>query len=262
MNTKNCDVAGSFYPAEEDVVRQMIEKFLTEGKGQVEGKLRGLVIPHAGYIYSGPIAGSAYKCLKENYPHLKKIVLFGPCHRTYVEGMAFHEAEEFQTPLGNLQVDRKTLEKLKKFSFVHEYSEAFHLEHSVEVHLPFIAYLYPQAEILPFVVGQSSPDEIFEVIEFLTKEIDPFFIISSDLSHFHSYEVAKEKDHMTSDHIVKLQYEKLESDGACGYYPLRGLMKYCQEHNLKSKILDVRNSGDTAGSKDEVVGYGSYAFYE
>lgn len=260
---KQTDVAGLFYSNNPTELEVQIDNFLkvecTPGdRPQI------IVAPHAGYIYSGPIAGSAYSPLVDLKNQIETVVVLSPAHRYYVEGIAIHSGDGFLTPFGPLEIDdslRKHL--ISKFKEIQILDQAFEMEHGLEVHLPFIWKVFgPLVKIIPLVVGQSDFKLISSLLDDLTSKSNVYPIISSDLSHFHPYETACRIDKKTSEIIEESSYEKLHPDFACGYFSLRGLLDYARHFGLKARTLDLRNSGDTAGDKSQVVGYGAFGFYK
>ena len=257
---KKPDVANSFYPGNPNELIELIDKYIQNGVGCDEIP-KAIIAPHAGYIYSGEIAGSAYKTILKIADQIENVIIFSPAHRYSVKGIATHEANYFETPIGKCEVNRNLVRSVQKFPWVNEINQAFTNEHALEVHLPFVQKVFnSKCKIVPMIVGNSKPEEVFEVINLLwaTKN---FFIISSDLSHFLNYDSAKEIDTFTSTQIESLNIDGISSDGACGFYPLRGLLYFAKKNKLKIKTIDLRNSGDTAGDKNSVVGYGAYIIY-
>jgi len=255
-------VAGMFYPANPDVLRDMIEQDLAQATPSVASAPKVLIVPHAGYIYSGSIAASAFVLLKPYRQLIKRVVIIGPSHRVGFNGVAISSADYFKTPLGLLCIDKDAQAKLSGIAGVHINDEAHAAEHSLEVQLPFLQDLLDEFAIVPIVAGNASPQLIAEIIETLWGGTETLIVISSDLSHFHDYQTAQQLDQATSQAILDLDVNKLDSEHACGCVGIRGLLAFAQYHPLQATILDLRNSGDTAGSKDSVVGYGAYLFME
>ncbi len=220
-----------------------------------------LIVPHAGYIYSGAIAAIAYAQCWAKRECIKRVVLLGPAHRIHLEGIACSGVEAFSTPLGWIKVDEAAEEMIKDFPPVWVCKEAHQFEHSVEVQLPFIQRVFPNAQCVPLVVGDTSPADIAHVLETLWGGDETLILISSDLSHFLPYTAACQKDRLTSEAILNLN-ETISPDQACGCMPLNGLLHLAKKKALQPKVLDLRNSGDTAGDKNRVVGYGSFGLYE
>jgi AmmeMemoRadiSam system protein B len=175
-------------------------------------------------------------------------------------GIAFSTAEFYATPLGNIPIDRAALESLRGLPYVGLLDEAHRQEHSLEVHLPFLQELLADFSLVPLVAGDAPPDAVAEVLERLWGGPETLILISSDLSHYHDYATAQRLDRATTDAIEQLRVDAIDNEGACGRVPVRGLLKLCERRGLKARTVDVRNSGDTAGGKDRVVGYGSYVF--
>ena len=257
MKNKKADVAGLFYPAEPKELREMIEVFISNAK-VAQNLTRAIIAPHAGYVYSGPIAGSAYRALYSSKETIKNVVIMSPSHNISFDGVATHSADSFSTPLGDLHVNKEIKETISNLPFVKELDNAFIREHALEVHLPFIQHTLPQAKIVPLIVGHTYPEEIQMLLETLWPDPTNAFVISSDLSHFLSYVQAQKIDSLTAKQIEKLLYKEIHHEQCCGFFPLRGLLKFAKEHGLKITALDLRNSADTAGDKGRVVGYGSF----
>ena len=260
---KKTDVAGLFYPEDESELDNQLEGFL-KGPSNSGNKPCIIVAPHAGYIYSGPIAGTAYRSLFGLNNQIETIVIFSPAHRYYVNGVAVHSCDGFLTPSGPLLIDDSLrTHLLKNFKEIQVLDEAFDMEHGLEVQLPFIWKVFgAKVKIVPLVIGQVDSNFISSLFEDLISKTGVFPVVSSDLSHFHSYEAACKIDKQTSEIIEKLSYEKLHPDFACGYFSLRGLLPFAKRFNFEGRTLDLRNSGDTAGDKQQVVGYGAFGFYK
>ncbi len=257
--TRQPAVAGSFYPADPQELRSMLERYL-QAASTDDTAPRAMIAPHAGYIYSGPVAASGYARLLRSGHHYRRVVLLGPAHRVAFKGLAATSASAFATPLGDVAVDREAIETLARLPQVHELDEPHRLEHSLEVHLPFLQLTLKDFSVVPLVVGDASAEEVCEVIEALCTGPDTLVIVSSDLSHYHDYETATRLDSETTRQIEQLNYQRLAYDQACGRNPVSGLLLFAQRHGLSATTLDLRNSGDTAGPRDQVVGYGTYVF--
>jgi len=252
-------VAGTFYPADKEKLKIMLTHYLNDAP-QAEKVPKAIIVPHAGYIYSGPIAATAYARLIPNNQVIKKVLLIGPSHRVGFQGLALSSADQFSTPLGNISVATDIVEKLNELPFVHYLDKAHEWEHSLEVHLPFLQTVLKDFSLIPIVAGDATADQVCQLIEMFWEHDDILVVISSDLSHFHDYQTAKRLDKQTSAMIEKLHYENLDSHSACGKVPVSGLMALAKKKQLQIKNIDLRNSGDTAGNNDlnRVVGYGSY----
>lgn len=256
-------VAGQFYPAEAQALQQTLQDLLQQAKHDGPAPpAKAIIVPHAGYIYSGPIAARAYAQLKPLRNIVRRIVLLGPAHRISFTGLACSSANSFQTPLGDIPLDRAAIDKLAVLPQVHMRDEAHRLEHSLEVQLPFLQEVLHEFSLIPLVVGDASAEEVAEVLELLWGGPETLIIISTDLSHYHDYSTAQLIDQKTANNIEQLNYQRLSTDSACGRNPLRGLLLIAQQRQLKIETLDLRNSGDTAGSQDAVVGYGAWILHE
>jgi MEMO1 family protein len=253
-------VAGSFYPRAVESLTRDVDAMLADAKPEQVGRVRALVVPHAGYVYSGPIAASAYKLLRSQ-PKPKRVLLLGPAHHVPLHGMAMPEAGAMATPLGEIPLDGPGVETASKQGV--GYSADAHLkEHSLEVQLPFLQRVLGDGfTLIPIVVGRALPDDVARVIDALADE-DTLILISSDLSHYLPYRAAKDVDEQTAELILAYDFEALDGDQACGAYPMRGLLLWARNKGLKVRMLDLRNSGDTAGDKGRVVGYGAFSFEE
>lgn len=256
-------MAGLFYPGDPAQLSGQIADFLSHTPQPAAHAPKAIIAPHAGYIYSGPVAASAYAALAPARSLIRRVVLLGPAHRAYVRGVAASSAAEFATPLGNIPLAGETIrETTELFPFVHYQDEAHLEEHSLEVQLPFLQQMLDGFELLPYAVGDARPAEISQLLEALWGGDETLIVISSDLSHYLDYRSAQRIDRLTSDAIEQLDAEGIRQDQACGAIPVRGLLSLARAKGLVEKTVDLRNSGDTAGPKDRVVGYGAYLFYE
>jgi hypothetical protein len=248
-----------FYPADPGALRQQVEEFL--GAATAEHRQpKAIVAPHAGYIYSGPIAGTAYAQVVHWADSIRRVVLLGPAHRMAFIGLAFCTASRFRTPLGEVAVDRDALESLRDLPQVREYDAPFEGEHCLEVQLPFLQAVLHDFKVAPLLVSEAGSDEVAEVLERLWGGVETLIVISSDLSHYLDYATAQELDRQTSRAIEQLQPDAIGRHQACGRNPLSGLLVEARRRGLHATTLDLRNSGDTAGPRSQVVGYGAYAF--
>ena len=251
-------VAGQFYPAD-PVELELMVKSLLNGVENIPPHSKAIIAPHAGLIYSGPIAATAYASLQSVSKKITRVVLLGPSHRVYLKGLALSSVDYYETPLGKVEIDQDGCDLVRNLSQVTVADEAHAQEHSLEIHLPFLQLVLDHFKLIPVVVGEASPTEVAEVLETLWGNDETQIIISSDLSHFHDYETARQLDLSTSKAIENLQLDSIGSQQACGCRPMRGLLQLAKNKHLNVKTLDLRNSGDTAGTKDRVVGYGAYA---
>ncbi|MES9993933.1 MAG: AmmeMemoRadiSam system protein B [Candidatus Thiodiazotropha sp.] len=252
-------VSDLFYPGDADSLESMVHGYLDAVA--VEGNPpKALIVPHAGFIYSGPIAASAYARLAEVAGRIKQVVLLGPSHRVPFLGLAVTEADYFRTPLGDIAINRQALEALQQLPQVVRLEAAHAQEHSLEVQLPFLQSVLHDFDLIPLVVGDASGDQVAEVLAQVWGGEETLIVISSDLSHYHDYATAQRMDRATSDAILALHPEDLGYEDACGRIPVQGLLLQARRQGLQGELIDLRNSGDTAGSRDQVVGYGAYAF--
>ncbi|MFC1748949.1 AmmeMemoRadiSam system protein B [Pseudomonadota bacterium] len=259
-NIRPAAVAGMFYPDDAETLHQFILDNLNQCNAPPPLPPKAIISPHAGFVYSGPIAACVYRLLQNARNKIKKVVLLGPSHRVPLLGLAASNAEYFTTPLGVIPVDTDAIKKLLTLPQVKVLNEAHTMEHSLEVQLPFLQTVLDDFTLIPLVVGDANPQEVAEVLETLWGDDETLIVISSDLSHYHDYKTAQKMDRTTSEAIVNLQPEKIHHDDACGRIPITGLLTIAKQKGLKAKIVDLRNSGDTAGDKTQVVGYGAYAF--
>jgi MEMO1 family protein len=260
MTVRAAAVAGLFYPGERDELSATLATLLS-GPHTAVPPPKVLVVPHAGYIYSGAVASRAYGLLGSAARSLRRIVLLGPSHRVWFHGLALPLAQAFATPLGVVRVDAAAVSRLRELSSVVVSNTPHALEHSLEVQLPFLQRLTPAAEIVPIVTGEATPVEVEALIEALWGGAETRIIVSSDLSHYHPYAVAQTRDAQTARAILDGR-EDLCGEDACGCVALNGLGRIVRSRRLRSALLDLRNSGDTAGDRRKVVGYGAFAFYD
>ncbi len=254
-------VAGSFYPKQASELDNMLKKFLSLDSVKIAAP-KAIIAPHAGYIYSGQTAASVYSNIEQVKDKIRRVVLLGPTHRIYVKGIALPNHTHFASPLGNVSIDTQSLKKISKHSFVDYNDEAHAQEHSLEVHIPFLQKVIKNFVLLPILVGDATPEQVTTILKELWGKEETLIVISSDLSHYLNYETASKTDRNTSKLIEKFDYEHIGSQQACGCMPMRGLLKLAQEKNMTIQTIDLRNSGDTAGTNDRVVGYGAYALFE
>ncbi len=257
------NVSGSFYSDNRRDLSKTIHRYIDEaGSRAVSSRIKALIVPHAGYIYSGSVAGSAYAELKEIAPTIQRVVLLAPSHYYGFEGMATTHADALETPLGQVPVDGDAVASIETLPQVIIADEAFNNEHALEVQLPFLQTVLKDFKVVPLIVGQASPQQVAEVLNILWGTDETLIVVSSDLSHYLDYQTAKNKDRQTAEHILHFDPERIHGDDACGFHPLNGLLVAARKHHLKAQVLDLRNSGDTAGSRDRVVGYGAFVFTE
>ena len=253
-------VAGMFYPAEPGQLALDVQQLLAGARAH-DLVPKALIAPHAGYIYSGAIAATAYATLRHIAARIRRVVLLGPTHRVAVRGLALPGADAFDTPLGRVVLDTAAASAIAHLPQVSVNAQAHELEHSLEVQLPFLQSVLSDFTLLPLAVGMATAEEVAEVLEIVWGGEETLIVISSDLSHFLPYATAQRVDNVTAQSILKLR-QPIAHDQACGGTPINGLIVAAKKHHLTPHLLDLRNSGDTAGSRDQVVGYASFAFTE
>ncbi len=260
-------VAGMFYPDNPATLRQQIRGFLEEGRSRAAAEAtpapvppppKAIVVPHAGTVYSGPVAGTVYARLESRAAALERVVLLGPSHRVPLQGLAASSHESFATPLGDIPLDPDSIARLVELPQVTINDEAHRREHSLEVNLPFLQEALGDFTLVPLVVGQASAQDVAEVLEAAWGGPETLIVISTDLSHFLDYDTAQALDRETSSFIEQLAFERISDERACGRVPLRGMLLASRNRGLSVQCVDLRSSGDTAGTRREVVGYGSY----
>ncbi len=253
-------VAGMFYPSDPATLAAEIDAFLAQAGPAEEPPPKALIAPHAGYVYSGPVAASAYARLIPAADRIRRVVILAPSHRVPFRGIATSSADWFRTPLGDVPVDRQAVEAALELPQVSTFDAAFAEEHALEVHLPFLQRVLKEFSIVPFVVGDADPAEVGELLDRLWDGDETLIVVSSDLSHYLDYHSARERDTRTTAAIEALRPDLIGFHDACGRIPVNGLLLAAREHGLRPQTVDLRNSGDTAGDKRRVVGYGAYVF--
>jgi MEMO1 family protein len=248
-----------FYPGSAASLRRMVDDLLETASVSAATSPKALIAPHAGYVYSGPIAASAFAQLPRRSA-IQRVVLLGPSHFVAVPGLALSPHTAFATPLGLVPVDSAMADRARSLPQVQVSERAHGREHSLEVEVPFLQQVLGDFTLLPLVVGDATDEEAGEVIDLLWDGPETLFVISSDLSHYLDYSSAQELDQETARAIEELCPDDIGHDQACGRVPIRGLLWAARKRGLKAKTLDLRNSGDTAGPRDRVVGYGAFAF--
>jgi hypothetical protein len=257
-------VAGMFYPGAPAALAANVRACLMEAATRARTgapRPKALIVPHAGYVYSGPIAAAAYTRLAALHATIRRVVLLGPAHRVAIRGLALPSARAFATPLGEVEVDRKAAALALTLPQVVEDDSVHALEHALEVQLPFLQAVLDDFRIVPFAVGMATPEDVADVLERLWGGPETLILVSSDLSHYHRYAEARAIDRGSVDGILALS-PMLDHEQACGATPINALLACARRHNLVPELLDLRNSGDTAGDKSRVVGYASFAFSE
>ncbi|MFC3226808.1 AmmeMemoRadiSam system protein B [Marinibaculum pumilum] len=253
-------VAGAFYPAAPAALRKQVDELLAAAPDLDLPAPKAIVAPHAGYIYSGALAAQAYARLRPARDRIRRVILLGPAHRVAFQGIAVPTVAAFQTPLGPVRVDREAAAAIADMPQVHQLDAAHALEHSLEVHLPFLQRVLDDVAVLPLVVGPTEPLAVAQVLERLWGGPETAIVISSDLSHYHGYDDARGRDSATASRIEALDFGKIDGHGACGAYPLNGLLLMARHRGLCATRIGLCNSGDTAGDRSRVVGYGAWAF--
>jgi AmmeMemoRadiSam system protein B len=256
-------VAGMFYPGEASLLRSSIVRLLERAAVHAAALAppKALIVPHAGYVYSGPVAAAAYARLVPLRDRISRVVLIGPSHHAYFEGIALPQAEVFSTPLGDVRVDADLRAELVEGGDVLVSDVPHTAEHCLEVQLPFLQVILKEFTILPLVAGVASPADVAAVLADVWGGDETLVLVSSDLSHYHSYQSARSIDARTVASIVARQ-PTLSSEQACGAVGVNGLLTLAEEMNLVVEKIAYQNSGDTAGDRTRVVGYGAFAVHE
>lgn len=279
-------VSGMFYPAELGALRNQLHGFYRKSLGDESfdgsdiaddtiaemshhastnnGAMPKIIVgPHAGYVYSGDCCARAYAELYPYRDNIKKIVILGPSHRMFVDGIALPSSEIWQTPLGGVMVDHHMINRLKKsgLNIVKQDDVPHALEHSLEVHVPFMQTIFKRFTILPIVVGKANINELTKLLEIVWGGDETLIVISSDLSHYHPYDECNKIDSETAQIVEDMAWQSLTGDRACGFVPLAASLKCGKDNNMKINRIHLCNSGDTAGDKSRVVGYGAWKLY-
>lgn len=260
-NLRPAAVAGMFYPESPAELSRDVADMLADTTGRFDASPKAIIAPHAGYIYSGPIAASAFATLASQSNTIHHVVLLGPTHRVAVRGLAVPTCDAFATPLGNVTIDRQAANAISNLEQVVFNDEAHRYEHSLEVEIPFLQVVLGEFSLLPIAVGEASPTAVAEVLDLLWGGHETLIVVSSDLSHYLPYEDAQQIDARTAHQISGLD-PMINHYQACGATPVNGLLLAARKHGLQVQQLDLRNSGDTAGDRSRVVGYGAFAFFE
>jgi hypothetical protein len=252
-----------FYPESPRVLSTQVRGYLEQAAvlAQPASPPKALIVPHAGYVYSGAIAAAAYRRLVAGREEIRRVVLLGPAHRVALSGLAVPSVDSFATPLGQVEVDRAAVASALNLAQVSASDGAHALEHSLEVQLPFLQTLLPDFRLVPFAVGDATGAQVAEVIELLWGGPETLIVVSSDLSHYHGYDEARALDRSSAQTVLALS-PVLGYGEACGAVPINGLLTVARRRGLRPELLDLRNSGDTAGDKHRVVGYASFVFSE
>ena len=262
-NVRPAAVAGMFYPGTRSALASEVRAHLAGVKPRTEAlpAPKALIVPHAGFVYSGPIAASAYARLAAVRDTIHRVVLFGPTHRVPVRGLALPSVDAFATPLGEVPIDREAVAEALTLRQVTTGDAPHAHEHSLEVQLPFLQTVLGDFSLVPFAVGDATAGEVSEVIDLLWGGDETLIVVSSDLSHYQRYAEARTTDRATGEAILAFAAH-LDHEQACGATPINGLLIAARRRGLAVELLDLRNSGDTAGDRNRVVGYASFAFVE
>lgn len=254
-------VAGTFYPADRDVLSRQVEALLAgaaTGEADERRWPKALIAPHAGFIYSGPVAATAYTRLLPARGVVSRVVLLGPAHFVPLGGIAATGYDSWRTPLGDIAVDTRSRDRALALDGVFVDDQAHAREHSIEVHLPFLLAVLGEFALVPFAVGHVPPERVAALLAEMWGGEETVVVVSSDLSHYLDHHTATEVDRATASAIEALDPEGVGLEAACGVYPVRGLLVAAREHGLRIETVDLRTSGDTAGPRDRVVGYGAF----
>lgn len=255
-------VAGRFYPADREELRASVCEHLAAARTPpVPAEVRALVAPHAGYVFSGPVAGSAYAAVADVADEIDLVVLIGPAHYLAVRGLRAPDADVFSTPLGDVPVDSEVMARVLELPGVEVHDGVHAPEHALETQLPFLQEVLTGFRIVPLLVGLATDREVEAVVGAVWRRSTTLLVVSSDLSHYLGYAAARRRDERTADSVERLEPQGVGPDDACGFLPLRALLRLARKRELAVTTLDLRNSGDTGGPRDRVVGYGAFAFH-
>jgi MEMO1 family protein len=264
-------VAGLFYPRDPQKLRAALNDCSARGVSPnahpgtgptaSTSMPKALIAPHAGYVYSGPIAGSAYRALREVAHRIRRVVLIGPSHFVGFSGLAVSPAAAFETPLGSVPIDDTLRAEILRLPHVVAEDRPHAREHSLEVHLPFLQMLLGEFRVLPIATGEATAREVATALDPVWGDEETLIVVSSDLSHYLHYDAARRVDAATAQAILARSTE-LDGEQACGCVGINGLMQVALERGLEVRLLDLRNSGDTSTERSRVVGYGAFVLYE
>jgi len=260
MTVREAAVAGLFYESDSHQLRQHISALLGTASATIGCPAQALIVPHAGYVYSGQTAAAAYSMLAPLADSIERVVLFGPAHHVTLQGMALPSVDHFATPLGNIPLDQDSIKRIEQLPGICVSDEAHRQEHSLEVQLPFLQTVLGSFSLVPIVVGHCAPQTVAAAMDALWGGPETLLVVSTDLSHFHPYEEASERDALTCERI-QAKDNTLTGQDACGAYAVNGLMSTQHCRSMSVQLVDLCNSGDTAGSRDRVVGYGAFILH-
>jgi MEMO1 family protein len=255
-------VAGLFYPADRGRLQTQVRDLLAGAAASSNGIPKALIAPHAGYVYSGRVAGAAFAKLRPGAQTIMRVVLIGPAHYVHVGGIAAPRVDAFETPLGRVPVDTEICSEICGLEFVTQTDDPHAPEHALEVELPFLQTVLSSFHVVPLVVGDAAPQDVAKLLRRLWGGPETLIVVSSDLSHYHNYETAQRLDLATAEAIERGDWISLGSRHACGWVAVAGLLIETRRRGLEAARLLLCNSGDTAGSRDRVVGYGAWMFGE
>ena len=260
LRVRPAAVSGLFYP---DDPRELADsvRTLLRGEGEPQERPKALIAPHAGYVYSGPTAAAAFRLLQPVAGQIERVVLIGPSHRVPFRGLAVPSVDAFATPLGSIRLDASGREALLGLPQVRMADAPHAPEHSLEVELPFLQVLLGEFTLLPLAAGDATAAEVAEALERVWGGAETLVVVSTDLSHYHRYEHARRLDAATNEAVLKLESD-LDGEQACGCIGLNGILAAARQRGMRIRLDDLRNSGDTAGDRDRVVGYGAWSLYD
>jgi AmmeMemoRadiSam system protein B len=262
MKVRPPAVAGLFYAGNPKQLQAEVAELLAEAPASASASPKALIAPHAGYVYSGHVAATAFAALRDNAQAITRVVLIGPAHHVWLRGIAAPTVDAFETPLGSVPVDRNALSAIADLPFVSKADAPHAPEHALEVELPFLQTLLRPFAAVPLLVGDAVPKEVADVLRRLWGGSETLIVVSSDLSHYHEYQTARRLDAATAATIERGDWASLGPNDACGFLPIAGLLMEAKRHGLKAQRLTLCNSADTSGSRDRVVGYGAWIFEE
>ena len=258
-------VSGSFYPAQRDALERQLTWFLSEASNAPhagEAVPKAIIGPHAGYVYSGPVAARAYARLAAARGRISRVVLIGPSHHVAFRGLAVDASDAWETPCGTVALDTEAIARLHQLPMVGQLDAAHQREHALEVHVPFLQHVLGDFRLVPIVAGDAPADAVAALFDAVWGGGETLIVVSTDLSHYLDYAACRSLDARTADAIERFDDSAIGSAEACGQVPTRGLLRVARQRGMAIERLDLRNSGDTAGPRDRVVGYGAWALYE
>lgn len=259
MRVRPPAVAGRFYAGDPDRLKTQVSDLFGNVAASSNVIPKALIAPHAGYVYSGRVAAAAFATLRDTRM-ITRVVLIGPAHYVRVRGIAAPTADALETPLGQVPVDAEALSEVADLQFVIRADAPHAPEHALEVELPFLQTALGSFRVVPLLFGDAAPRDVADVLRRLWGGPETLIVASSDLSHYHSHEIARRVDLATAAAIEHGDWRSLGPNQACGCFAVAGLLMEAERHGLKPRRLSLCNSGDTAGPRDRVVGYGAWMF--